>query len=95
MTRAYDMAYKVIKEIVMMSNLPVNQSDQLHDKYVVTKKDGSPVDDDAVYFVLRVDNDEDALFAAMLWAVRKNKMGLYEDLRKYSEANKNGDTISE
>jgi len=76
----------VIKEILSMIGDP---NDQLHDKFIVTKKDGTPVDPDAVYFVLRVDNDEDALFAAMLWAVRKDKMGLYEDLRKYSEANKN------
>lgn len=86
------MKYELIKEIVLMIG---DRNDQLHDKFVVTKKDGTPVDPDAVYFVLRVDNDEDALFAAMLWAVRKDKMGLYEDLRKYSEANKNGDTVSE
>ena len=28
----------------------------LHRKYVVSKADGSPVDEDAVYFVLRVDS---------------------------------------
>lgn len=80
-------AYEVIKEIVMMAK----PSDQLYEKYVVTKKDGTPIDPDAVYFVLRVDNDEDALFAAMLWAVRKERMGLYEDLRKYSKANRDED----
>ena len=68
--------------------------DELYEKYVVTKADGQPIDPEAVYFVLRVDNDDDALFAAMLWAVRKNKMGLYEDLRKYSEAN-SGDQVPE
>ena len=64
--------------------------DELYEKYVIMKIDGTPIDPDARYFVLRYDNDEDALFAAMLWAVRKGKMGLYEDLKQYSEANKSG-----
>jgi hypothetical protein len=61
--------------------------DALHDKYEVTKRDGTPTDPDAVYFVLRIDNDEDALLAAMMWAMRKNMPGLYEDLRKHSKVN--------
>ena len=31
----------------------------LHQRYIVKKVDGSPVDPDAVYFVLRIDGDGD------------------------------------
>jgi hypothetical protein len=65
----------------------ITMEDALHDKYEVTKRDGTPTDPDAVYFVLRIDNDEDALLAAMMWAMRKNMPGLYEDLRKHSKVN--------
>ena len=37
----------------------------LHDKYEVRKRDGTPVDEKAVYFVLRLDTDEAA--RAALW----------------------------
>lgn len=67
--------------------------DALFDKYKVEKVDGTDVDPDAVYFVLRIDNDEDALLAAMMWAMRKGMPGLYEDLRKYSKVNNETDTV--
>jgi hypothetical protein len=35
----------------------------LHDKYIVTKVDGSPVDPEAQYFVLRLDTDPSARLA--------------------------------
>ena len=58
--------------------------DRLHNKYIVTKASGEPVDEHAKYFVLRYDNDKDALAAAMLWASLKGLWGLFEDLQKYT-----------
>jgi hypothetical protein len=52
----------------------------LYDKYLVQKADGSPVEPGAKYFVLRYDNDRDALFAAMMWAARKGNWELVEEL---------------
>lgn len=57
--------------------------DRLLDKYIVTKSSGEPVDPRARYFVLRYDNDKDALAAAMLWASLKGLWGLFDDLRKF------------
>lgn len=37
-------------------------------KYIIAKADGSPVDDDAVYFVLRLDEDPNARVAAIAYA---------------------------
>lgn len=37
-------------------------------KYIVTKTDGSPVDPNARYFVLRIDTDEAARSAALTYA---------------------------
>lgn len=42
--------------------------DGLFQKYCVTKRDGSPVDPDAVYFVLRLDTDAMARVAARAYA---------------------------
>ena len=54
----------------------------LYPKYVVQKANGEALDPEARYFVLRYDNDDDALFAAMMWAARKGNWQLVEDLRK-------------
>ena len=40
----------------------------LFDKYIVSRTDGGPIDDDADYFVLRLDTDENARTAAMFYA---------------------------
>jgi len=40
----------------------------LYDKYIVTKTDGSKVDPNAVYFVLRLDSDPQARLAARTYA---------------------------
>jgi len=53
----------------------------IYEKYVIQKVDGSPPDPKARYFVLRYDNDEDALYAAIMWAVRKDNWELVEDLQ--------------
>lgn len=40
----------------------------LYNKYIVSKVDGSPVDEDAVYFVLRLDTDFAARTAMAVYA---------------------------
>ena len=40
----------------------------LYNKYVVTKSDGSPVDPEAQYFVLRIDTDVAARHAVLQYA---------------------------
>ena len=40
----------------------------LFDKYTISKTDGSPVDKDAIYFVLRIDTDEYARIALESYA---------------------------
>lgn len=57
--------------------------DELYDKYIVTKADGSPMEPEAKYFVLRYDNDPHALTCAILWASLKEKWGLWGDLMKF------------
>lgn len=54
----------------------------LYPKYVVRKANNEPIEPGAKYFVLRYDNDPDALYAATLWAMRKENWALVEDLRK-------------
>lgn len=54
----------------------------LYPKYVVRKANNEPLDPEAKYFVLRYDNDPDALYAATLWAIRKGNWALVEDFRK-------------
>lgn len=38
------------------------------DKYIISKSDGSPVDENAIYFVLRLDTDIHARRAALAYA---------------------------
>ena len=52
----------------------------LYSKYNITKTDGSLTDPEAYYFVLRIDNDLDALLAALGWAKAKRNDVLFEDL---------------
>jgi len=54
----------------------------IYPKYVVRKANNEPLDPEARYFVLRYDNDPDALYAATLWAIRKGNWALVEDFRK-------------
>jgi len=42
--------------------------DRLYKKYHITKADGSPCDDEAQYFVLRLDTDSAARAAAVTYA---------------------------
>ena len=56
--------------------------DKLYDKYVIAKSDGSAIDPEAQYFVLRLDSDVCARSAARLYAkcIRWKWPGLAEDL---------------
>jgi hypothetical protein len=55
-------------------------SEGLFDKFIVSKRDGSPVDPKAEYFVLRLDNDRDAVTAVLTWCNLKGNQKLYEDI---------------
>lgn len=53
----------------------------LYQKYgPITKANGSPTPPEAQYFVLRIDNDSDALHAAMVYALLKDNFTLMADL---------------
>jgi len=66
----------------------------LFKKYVITKADGSPVDPEAVYFVLRLDTDPHAEKAAETCAasVESENPDLASDLR-YMLENKSWDAF--
>lgn len=66
----------------------------LFKKYIITKADGSPVDPDAVYFVLRLDTDPHAERAAEAYAasVGSENPDLASDLR-YMLENKSWDAL--
>ena len=56
--------------------------DKLYDKYVIAKRDGSPIDPKAQYFVLRLDSDACARAAARSYArcVEQTWPGFAQDL---------------
>lgn len=43
-------------------------TDRLYNKYVIEKRDGSPIDPKAQYFVMRLDTDICARIAARIYA---------------------------
>ena len=51
----------------------------LYGKFHVEKADGTPLDEGADYFVLRLDNDDEAVQAVLWWALRNNSK-LFDDL---------------
>ena len=57
--------------------------DKLYEKYVITKRDGSPIDPKAQYFVLRLDSDHCARLAARRYAdcIEPKWPGLAKGLR--------------
>ena len=58
----------------------------LFKKFRVQKVD-EPMDEDAEYFVLRLDNDDEAVQAVLWWALRTGKSKLFEDIMdKYRPA---------
>lgn len=59
----------------------------LQNKYIVQKTSGRPIEPEARYFVLRYDNDKDALAAAMLWASLKGNWALFDDLKRFVVSN--------
>lgn len=52
----------------------------LYQKYIINKADGGDVDPDAIYFVLRLDTDEAARKAALLYAVHCDNLQLSRDI---------------
>lgn len=52
----------------------------LYGKFVLEKADGTPMDEDAEYFVLRLDNDQEAVQAILGWALRSGHDKLFDDL---------------
>ena len=63
-------------------------ADRLYHKYVVIKRDGSPIDPKAEYFVLRLGTDGCAREAARVYAdcIEPKWPGLAEDLRTLLES---------
>ena len=61
---------------------------RVFDKYKVEKKDGTPVDANAQYFVLRIDTDPHARVALRAYArsVRATDPGFADDLDRYAES---------
>jgi len=66
----------------------------LFQKYHITKKDGSPIDSEAVYFVLRLDTDPHAENAIIAYAygIRNENPELSSDLL-YMLENKSWDAL--
>jgi hypothetical protein len=54
-------------------------------KYTITKADGSPVDPNAQYLVLRLDTDRAACLAALTYADETDNPVLAQDLREVAE----------
>lgn len=50
--------YKPLKENRMLPT-PEQNPDGLHGRYKITKVDGTPVDPEAIYFILRIDGEGD------------------------------------
>jgi len=57
----------------------------LYNKYTITKTDGSPVDPEAQYFVLRIDTDVAARYAVLHYAsyIGGRDPEFADDLRKW------------
>lgn len=51
----------------------------LFKKFRVQKVD-EPMDEDAEYFVLRLDNDDEAVQAVLWWALMRGKRELFDDI---------------
>ena len=54
----------------------------LYKKYIISKTDGSPVDPDAEYFVLRIDKDRHARTAILVYAenIKSENEQFYKDI---------------
>jgi len=63
----------------------------IYPKYVVRKANNEPIEPGAKYFVLRYDNDPDALYAATLWAARKGNWTLVDELRRQAKHTSSGE----
>ncbi len=54
----------------------------LYGKYIIGKSDGTPIDPQANYFVLRLDTDAKARLAAMYYAELTQNIELLRDLER-------------
>ncbi len=54
----------------------------LYGKFLIEKTNSTPMDPDAMYFTLRIDNDPDALEAVLNWAKSQRNWLLYHDLER-------------
>lgn len=65
----------------------MNKNAGLFQKYTVTKTDGTPVDPQAVYFVLRLDTDSSARTVTMIYSglIRRENPKLSKDIRELLE----------
>ena len=54
----------------------------LYNKYVIKKVDGTPMDEKADYFVLRLDKDKEARKALLIYAIfiQEQNPKLYDDI---------------
>lgn len=68
---------------------PITQAENpgLYNKYIVTKRNGNPVDPKAEYLVLRLDNDETCRVAALAWAdaIQTERPELADGIRAWVE----------
>lgn len=72
-------AYRSVSVSLFGEVLPTDE-EGLYDKFVVSRVDEEPIEDGAEYFVLRLDNDDEAVQAIMWWALVTLKRKLFDDL---------------
>lgn len=60
----------------------MDNSKGLYQKYIIQKADGTPIDEEAEYFVLRLDKDPVARVAVMKYAeeIKKDNPQLWRDI---------------
>lgn len=72
---------KNMDDMLEKLNIPRDKVDGLYSKYHISKTDGSSIDENALYFVLRLDTDPAARLAAGTYADATDNSKLAEDLR--------------
>lgn len=63
------------------------KNEELFNKYKIEHADGTPTDPGAVYFVLRIDDDNSAVNAVIGWAIKNSRYELANDLVNYKRRN--------
>ena len=74
-----DLFGELIAEVERLQSAPKSG---LYGKYIIQKADGSPVDPEADYFILRLDADPVARIAALEYAIQTDDQKLGEMLEK-------------